>query len=165
MDNEADKKMHVQSSVHSSSVKDAAGTLDAERDLLPAYEHEKALVLKFDIRILPVLAFMYLCNSLDKGNLGNAKTDGFEKDLHFKDGQYNIILSVFFVPYVIFAAPIAFLGKTYGPNFVLPILMFSFGSMTLLGVAARNFAGMMTVRWFLGRSAEHGELKSTADCR
>jgi hypothetical protein len=34
---------------------------DAESHHLPTYEHEKALVLKFDLRILPVLAFMYLC--------------------------------------------------------------------------------------------------------
>ena len=31
---------------------------------------ERALVWKFDLRILPVLAIMYLFNSLDKGNLG-----------------------------------------------------------------------------------------------
>lgn len=73
-----------------------------------------------------------------------------EKDLHFKGNQYNIILSVFFVPYVIFAAPIAFLGKKYGPSKVLPILMFTFGSMTLLGASVHNFGGMMALRWILG---------------
>lgn len=39
---------------------------------------ERALVWKFDLRILPVLAIMYLFNSLDKSNLGNAKTAGLE---------------------------------------------------------------------------------------
>lgn len=39
---------------------------------------EQALVWKFDLRILPVLAIMYLFNSLDKSNLGNAKTAGLE---------------------------------------------------------------------------------------
>ena len=65
---------------------------------LPTYEHEKRLVLKFDLRILPMLALMYLCNALDKGNLGNAKTDHMEKDLNFKYNPYNLILSSFFVP-------------------------------------------------------------------
>ena len=60
---------------------------------------ERALCRKFDYRLLPVLAVMYLFNALDKGNLGNAKTDGMEKDLNFKSNQYNIILSVFYVPY------------------------------------------------------------------
>lgn len=40
---------------------------------LPNYEHEKALTWKFDLRILPMLAVMYLFNALDKGNLGNGK--------------------------------------------------------------------------------------------
>lgn len=39
---------------------------------------ERSLVWKFDLRILPVLAIMYLFNSLDKSNLGNAKTAGIE---------------------------------------------------------------------------------------
>ena len=60
------------------------------------HEAERALCRKFDFRLLPILAFMCmsilflvgrlvlihrldLCNALDKGNLGNAKTDGMDK--------------------------------------------------------------------------------------
>lgn len=39
---------------------------------------ERTLVWKFDLRILPVLAIMYLFNSLDKSNLGNFKTAGLQ---------------------------------------------------------------------------------------
>jgi hypothetical protein len=42
---------------------------------------ERALVWKFDLRLLPVLAIMYLFNSLDKSNLGNAKTAGLDGEL------------------------------------------------------------------------------------
>nr|VWP00286.1 UDP-glucose:Glycoprotein Glucosyltransferase [Ganoderma boninense] len=128
---------------------------EERQDHLPTFEHEQRLVLKFDVRILPVLALMYLANALDKGNLGNAKTNGLEEDLHFKDGQYNTILSVFFVPYVIFSAPVAFVGKRYGPSRVLPVLMFIFGSMTLISAGVTNFGGMMATRWILGM-AESG---------
>ena len=107
-------------------------------------------MLKFDVRILPVLALMYLANALDKGNIGNAKTNGLEEDLHFRANDYNVILSVFFVPYVLFAAPVAFLGKKYGPARVLPVLMLVFGSMTLISAAVKNFGGMMATRWILG---------------
>jgi predicted MFS family arabinose efflux permease len=44
------------------------------------------------------------------------------------------------------------LGKKFGPARVLPIMMAVFGSMTLLTVAAQNFAGMLTLRIFLGMS-------------
>jgi len=87
---------------------DPESLLDANVE--PAYvvDHnaERSLCRKFDFRLLPVLACMYLFNALDKGNFGNAKTDGLEKDLHFKNNQYNIILSVFYVPYVLFAPPL-----------------------------------------------------------
>ncbi|KAI1990842.1 hypothetical protein LOZ54_002348 [Ophidiomyces ophidiicola] len=114
------------------------------------YKAERILCFKFDIRLLPVLAVMYLFNALDKGNIGNAQTDGLSKDLDFKPGQHNLLLSIFFVPYVIFAPPIAMIGKRFGPARVLPILMFIFGSMTLISASAHNFGSLFALRWFLG---------------
>lgn len=113
---------------------------------------ERRLVWKFDLRILPILAIMYLFNSLDKSNLGNAKTAGLEKTLHLKSNQYNIILSVFFVPYVLTAPVLGVLGKKYGPSRVLPVMMACFGFVTLMVVAVKNFGGLMAIRWFLGMS-------------
>ncbi|KAL6870355.1 major facilitator superfamily domain-containing protein [Trichoderma novae-zelandiae] len=111
---------------------------------------ERALCFKFDIRILPVLAIMYLFNALDKGNLGNAQTKGLSDDLHFKPNQYNLVVSIFFVPYVIFAPPFAMLAKKFGASRALPLMMLTFGSMTLCTAATQNFGGIFAVRWFLG---------------
>lgn len=41
-------------------------------------------------------------------------------------------------------------NEIQGPNRMLPIMMFTFGSMTLLTVAAKNFGGLMALRWFIG---------------
>ncbi|KAK6374013.1 hypothetical protein LTS17_007983 [Exophiala oligosperma] len=111
---------------------------------------ERRLVWKFDLRILPTLAVMYLFNSLDKSNLGNAKTAGLEDDLGLKGDQYNLILSIFFIPYVLTAPFLGIAGKRYGPSRVLPIMMFCFGFFTLMVVAAKNFGGILALRWFLG---------------
>ncbi|CEL04643.1 major facilitator superfamily domain-containing protein [Aspergillus pseudodeflectus] len=116
------------------------------------HKAERALCRRFDLRLMPVLAVMYLFNALDKGNLGNAETDGMSKDLNFAPGQYNLLLSIFFVPYVVFAPPIAMLGKRFSPARVLPILMFCFGSFTLLAASTKNFSGIFALRWFLGMS-------------
>ncbi|KAJ5851272.1 uncharacterized protein N7529_010657 [Penicillium soppii] len=137
-------------------------------------EAERALVWKFDLRLLPVLAIMYLFNSLDKSNLGNAKTAGLEGKTHMfhdtnvskeytsltpfinidslslKGNQYNLILSIFFVPYVLTAPFLGLLGKKYGPNIVLPCMMLAFGIFTILVVAVFNFSGLFAIRWFLG---------------
>lgn len=77
-----------------------------ETAIIIDHHAERALCRKFDFRLLPVLAFMYLFNALDKGNLGNAKTAHMDTDLGFRGNQYNIILSVFYVPYVLCAPPV-----------------------------------------------------------
>ncbi|KIX92449.1 uncharacterized protein Z520_11769 [Fonsecaea multimorphosa CBS 102226] len=111
---------------------------------------ERRLVRKFDLRILPTLAVMYLFNSLDKSNLGNAKTAHLEQTLHLTGDDYNIILSVFFVPYVLTAPFLGVAGKKFGPSRVLPIMMMSFGFFSLMVVAVYNFGGLLALRWFLG---------------
>ncbi|KAI1421496.1 major facilitator superfamily domain-containing protein [Xylaria sp. FL1777] len=129
-------------SYHENIAQETALVLDAAA--------ERALCRKFDFRLLPILAIMYLFNALDKGNLGNAQTAGLSKDLNFASGQYNLIVGIFFVPYVVFAPPLALLGKKIGPSRMLPILMFSFGSFTLLTAATHNFSGIFALRFFLG---------------
>ncbi|KAJ6167148.1 Major facilitator superfamily domain general substrate transporter [Penicillium chermesinum] len=126
----------------------APGVID---DVTRVVDHkaERRLCRRFDIRLLPILAIMYLFNALDKGNLGNAQTDGMSKDLHFKPNQYNLLLSIFFVPFVVFAPLLSMLGKKFSPARVLPILMFTFGAFTMLSSAAYNFGGLFALRWFL----------------
>ncbi|KAK5710546.1 hypothetical protein LTR17_018818 [Elasticomyces elasticus] len=100
---------------------------------------ERALLWKFDLRILPLLAVI------------NAKTGGLEKSLGMEGtNQYNILLSIFFVPYVLAAPFVAILGKIYGPSRVLPCMMFTFGLMTLCTVGVSNFGGLVALRVILG---------------
>ncbi|KAF4627428.1 hypothetical protein G7Y89_g10727 [Cudoniella acicularis] len=105
---------------------------ESEPAFIVDHHTKRAPCRKFDFRLLPVLAVMYLFSALDKGNLGNAKADHLEDNLHFKGNQYNIILSAFYIPY-------GMIGKKYGPAIVLPIM-----------ITAYNFSGIIALRWFLG---------------
>lgn len=58
-------------------------------------------VLKIDIRLIPMLAVLYLISHLDRANIGNAKILGLTEDLRLSGLQYNIALSLFFIPYVL----------------------------------------------------------------
>lgn len=62
-------------------------------------------------------------SSIDKSNLGNAKTDGFTKDLHFAPKQYNLLLTIFFIPLIVFCVPVGLLAKKFGACYVLPAEM------------------------------------------
>lgn len=70
-----------------------------------------------------------LFSSIDKSNLGNAKTDNLEKDLNFHGNQYNILLSIFYVPFVLSGPPMNMLTKRFGAKYVLPSAMLIFGTM------------------------------------
>ncbi len=94
-------------------------------------------------------------SSIDKSNLGNAKTDGLEADLHMVGNQYNIMLTIFYIPYTIFGPAMNMLTKRFGAKFVLPGAMIMFGSMSLISAGTTNIGGIVTTRWFLGM-AESG---------
>lgn len=48
-----------------------------------------------------MLLFLYLISYLDKTNIGNAKIEGLLPSLHMNGEQYNVALSIFFIPYVL----------------------------------------------------------------
>lgn len=48
-----------------------------------------------------MLAILYLISHLDRANIGNAKIEGLAEDLNLDGVQWNIALSLFFVPYVL----------------------------------------------------------------
>lgn len=74
-------------------------------------------------RLLPVLSLMYFFNSLDRSNLGNAKTDGLENDLHLVGNQYNVILAVFNVTFCLFDLPSNLMLKKFSGKVMLPTMM------------------------------------------
>ncbi|KZT35194.1 MFS nicotinic acid transporter Tna1 [Sistotremastrum suecicum HHB10207 ss-3] len=64
----------------------------------PLSEEEiKALYRKLDFRMMPILALLYFCAQLDRGNIGNAAIEGLTKDLHLTGNRYNIALTMFFI--------------------------------------------------------------------
>jgi hypothetical protein len=85
---------------------------------------ERALVRKYDLRLLPFLSFMYLFSSLDRSSvgkvtsyifishqrrylnflcchhiIGNAVLDNFEQDLGMTGNQLNTAITIFYVTY------------------------------------------------------------------
>lgn len=65
-------------------------------------KERKKILLKVDLHMIPALALIYLFSYIDRANIGNAKIEGLEKDLGLSSSQYNVVLSMFFLTYVIF---------------------------------------------------------------
>jgi hypothetical protein len=47
---------------------------------------------------MPILVILYLVAYIDKANIGNAKIEGMLSDLGMTGDQYNIALSIYFIP-------------------------------------------------------------------
>lgn len=58
--------------------------------------------VQIDLRLIPIMGILYLLAHIDRGNIGNAKIEGMDKDLGLVGNQYNIASTIFFVPYIIF---------------------------------------------------------------
>lgn len=70
---------------------------------------EKHLVAKCDLRVAPVLFFLYMLSFLDRINIGNAKIQGLQKELKLTGTQYNVALLIFFLPYILLEVGVAVL--------------------------------------------------------
>ncbi|KAG8425657.1 hypothetical protein J3458_002337 [Metarhizium acridum] len=117
---------------------------------------EKRLLLKQDLRILPLCASIYFLSFLDRSNIGNAKIlnsstrDDLQTATGMTDYQFNIALMVFVVAYAVFEVPSNILLKRLRPSRWLAVLMFCWGALTICLSAGKNFGGVTALRFLLG---------------
>jgi hypothetical protein len=64
-------------------------------------ETERRLLKKLDVRIIPMVCWIYLMNFMDRVNIGNAKLYWLERDLGMSGNQYQLAVSLLFVTYVV----------------------------------------------------------------
>ncbi|EEP77816.1 predicted protein [Uncinocarpus reesii 1704] len=88
------------------------------RKAVEAYtpDEAKQILRKVDYRLVPLLAVLYLLAFIDRGNIANAKIAGMEKDLNLQGSQYNVALTLFFVPYGLFEVPSNIVLKILRPS-------------------------------------------------
>lgn len=88
---------------------------------------EKRLLRKCDLHVIPVVTLLYSLAFLDRINIGNARLQGLEKDLHIKGQDYNIALMVFFIPYILFEVPSNIFIRKIAPSTWLSSIMVLWG--------------------------------------
>lgn len=88
---------------------------------------------------------------LDKANLSNAKTnEQFGKDIPLTGNQYNIVLSCYYVFYLVAAPPLVQVLKKVGASLTIAATTFLFGFLGIMTIFCTNFAGLMVLRLVLG---------------
>ncbi|KAJ5279243.1 hypothetical protein N7478_004615 [Penicillium angulare] len=114
-------------------------------------ERSKALVKKIDIRLLIMMLIMYILNYLDRNNIAAAKLAGLQEDLNLTGDQYQICVSILFVGYLLMQVPSNMILNKFGkPSIYLPGCMVIWGVISCCTALAKDFAGLLAVRFFLG---------------
>lgn len=111
---------------------------------------EARLRMKIDLYIVPTVSLLYLFCFIDRANIGNAKLAGFEKDLHLKGYDYNRVLSIFYISYIIFEIPSNMACKWIGPGWFIPSISLGFGICSICTAFVHNIHSASGVRFLLG---------------
>ncbi|KAK4155594.1 major facilitator superfamily domain-containing protein [Chaetomidium leptoderma] len=111
---------------------------------------EARLRRKLDLYVIPTIALLYLFCFIDRANIGNAKIAGLDKDLGLKGYDYNALLSVFYISYIVFEIPSNIMCKWVGPGWFIPAISLGFGVSSLLTAFVHNFAEAAGLRFVLG---------------
>jgi MFS family permease len=75
---------------------------------------------------------------------------GFEKHLGLTGYDYNTILSVFYISYIIFEIPSNIVCKWWGPGWFIPTISLGFGICSIATAFVKNLAQVCAVRFLLG---------------
>lgn len=111
---------------------------------------EAKLRLKIDLMIVPTVSVLYLFCFIDRANIGNARLAGLERDLGLTGYDYNILLTVFYISYILFEIPSNLLCKIVGPGKWIPFISFCFGLLSLCTAFVKTFGQACAVRFLLG---------------
>ncbi|GAA5825283.1 hypothetical protein JCM11251_006919 [Rhodosporidiobolus azoricus] len=141
--------------------------LDPESEEYKAME--RRIVRKQDWRIMPLICLAYLLNYLDRTNLGNSRTLNSDKPgeslvetLDLRGLRYNIVVALFFIPYVLCEFPSNLALKYFTPSKWISRIMVSWGIVTVCTAAVSSYAGLIVCRIFLGL-AEAGFFHKTTE--
>ncbi|KAF9223222.1 MFS general substrate transporter [Gyrodon lividus] len=111
---------------------------------------ERQLIAKLDLR-MSILIAIYILNYIDRSNVGAARLEGFEADLHLVGQQFATLLSILYVGYVIMQIPSnMFMNWVGRPSIYLPSCMIVWGVISILTGVTKNFVGALVTRFFLG---------------
>ncbi|KAF2125662.1 MFS general substrate transporter [Dothidotthia symphoricarpi CBS 119687] len=123
-----------------------AASLSPERRV----EVEKTLKRKLDMRC-SLFVLIYIMNYLDRNNIAAARLGGLQKDLNINNTQYATCLSILYVGYILMQIPSnMIINRVPRPSIYIGCVMLVWGMISTLSGSVHNFAGMITIRFFIG---------------
>ncbi|KAJ5980089.1 hypothetical protein N7481_007387 [Penicillium waksmanii] len=128
-----------------------AAILNGTVEQLQVQDGEDRTVLrKIDKYLLPILAFTYMIQFLDKSCISYAALWGMKTDAHLVNDQYSWLTTIFYLGYMVGEFPINLLFQKFDIARTCGIFIILWGTVLLCMTAGHDFAGLATTRLFLG---------------
>ncbi|KAF1808376.1 allantoate permease [Eremomyces bilateralis CBS 781.70] len=116
-------------------------------------EEEKKIVKKLDWHVCLWACIMFFSLQIDRGNINQAVSGTFLKDLHLNTNDFNLGHTVFLVSFLLAELPSQLVSKKFGPDRWIPT------QMDLWSIVAMSQAGLRGKHEFLATRALLGMLE------
>jgi hypothetical protein len=113
-------------------------------------EEQKRILRKVDLRLIPVLGFMYCVSLMDRTNLGVAMVAGMGVDLKLTGERYSLVVLLFFITYVALQPPATVVLRKLGPRIFLPSIVIIWGSVMIGFGFVKEWHTLLPLRLLLG---------------
>ncbi|KAF1942500.1 pantothenate transporter liz1 [Clathrospora elynae] len=110
---------------------------------------EKRVRRKLDTHLIPLLSALYLLAFLDRSNIGNARIAGMEEDLHLSSAQYQWLLTIFYISYIVFGF-LTIMWKVVPPHRWAAGCVLGWGLVSTVQAGTHSWGAMMALRFFMG---------------
>ncbi|RMZ79847.1 hypothetical protein DV737_g3266, partial [Chaetothyriales sp. CBS 132003] len=110
----------------------------------------KAVLRKIDFCMLPLMGFCYLLQFMDKLALSSSTLLGLLEDLKLEGTEYSWCSAVFYFGYLAWSWPSSYFIVRFPTGKYLAVTVFLWGGILMCHAACTDFAGLVTVRFFLG---------------
>ncbi|OAL28541.1 hypothetical protein AYO22_02735 [Fonsecaea multimorphosa] len=122
---------------------------------------ERKLVFKADLLIVGLTSLVFLVNQWpvealsiddeqDRGNIGNARVMGFQKDLHISNGQFYNAISLYYVGYIVSILPASLSVRFFKPHRQIGGCVILFATLSCCMAAAKNPGTVLALRIIFG---------------
>ncbi|KAG5360543.1 putative transporter SEO1 [Yarrowia sp. B02] len=111
---------------------------------------EKCLLMKLDVILTLYCFVVYWVKYLDQANINNAYVSGLKEDVGLKGNDLITIQALYNAGGIIFQIPFLYIVPKFPSNYVLPIMDFGWGTMSLLLYLTKNPGGVKALRFFVG---------------